>query len=109
MTDKQIAVSTPATRRPCPACNDEGVVCTHEGDIIGPCECMEPDPDLQSAVDSVARGSRDEGVILTGDECRALETWLQVVGLPWTDWRNGTTPPTGRESRESVLPPRNSE
>ena len=25
---------------PCPACNDEGILHTHEGDIIGPCtEC----------------------------------------------------------------------
>jgi len=23
----------------CPHCNDEGVVCTHDGDIIGPCDC----------------------------------------------------------------------
>lgn len=26
---------------PCPKCNDEQVICTHDGDIIGPCDCTE--------------------------------------------------------------------
>ena len=26
-------------RKPCPHCNDEGMVCTLDGDIIGPCDC----------------------------------------------------------------------
>jgi hypothetical protein len=25
--------------KPCPHCNDEGVVCTLDGEIIGPCDC----------------------------------------------------------------------
>lgn len=28
---------------PCPHCNDEGVVCTLDGDIIGPCDCTSDD------------------------------------------------------------------
>lgn len=27
----------------CQRCNDEGVVCTHDGDIIGPCDCTSDD------------------------------------------------------------------
>lgn len=26
---------------PCPKCNDEGVVCSHDGEILGPCDCTE--------------------------------------------------------------------
>lgn len=30
-------------REPCPDCNDDGVVCTHEGVVIGPCQrCASP-------------------------------------------------------------------
>lgn len=28
---------------PCPWCNDEGIVHTHDGEIIGPCECARID------------------------------------------------------------------
>jgi hypothetical protein len=30
-------------RPPCKWCNDEGIVHTHDGEIIGPCECTESD------------------------------------------------------------------
>jgi hypothetical protein len=26
-------------RAVCPACNDEGVVCNYQGDVLGPCDC----------------------------------------------------------------------
>ncbi len=29
--------------KPCPHCNDEGVVCTLDGEIIGPCDCTSDD------------------------------------------------------------------
>ena len=49
--------------RPCKWCNDEGIVYTHDGEIVGPCECS----------DAVAKGRRAvaESMVAQCRECGA--------------------------------------
>lgn len=66
----------------CTHCNDEGVVCTHEGEVIGPCECARGD-----AAPSVTDEAMDRAIL--GEVARVLDgfspeidNWGPVASVP---------------------------
>jgi hypothetical protein len=59
---------------PCKYCNDEGVVHTHTGDVIGPCSCVSDDvkPYTREELDSLALARRLSNPLMNDDDTTAI-------------------------------------
>lgn len=67
------AAQSPRSAPPCKYCNDEGVVHTHDGDVIGPCACASSPPDSAPTMKDLGDGAADAAQLLEAVACSGVE------------------------------------